>query len=282
MSSRVVYISDFFLDDILGGAELNDYELCNLISDSGYSLQKIRSHEVTIPVLDSIHGSRLIISNFINLRQEVKDKIIKDFKYILYEHDHKYLKSRNPARYKDFVAPAENIINFEFYKNAAAIFCQSLFHNNIVQNNLGLKNIINLSGNLWSLESLDLLTKLNKKNKIDQYSVLKSNIPHKNTKKTIFFCQQKGFKYELISSPSYKEFLSMLANNKKFIFLPETPETLSRVVVEARMLGAELLVNKNVGAHYESWIKLRGDDLIAFMKDKRAEISNLVLEELND
>ena len=70
----------------------------------------------------------------------------------------------------------------------------------------------------------------------------------------------------------------MLSSNDKFIFLPKTPETLSRVVVEARMLGVKVLTNKNVGAVYEPWFAMKGEELIEFMINKRDVIPELVKE----
>ena len=48
-----------------------------------------------------------------------------DKSYIIYEHDHKYLKNRNPSIFPDFKAPPHMIINERFYRCAKAIFCQS-------------------------------------------------------------------------------------------------------------------------------------------------------------
>ena len=63
-----------------------------------------------------------IVSNFINLHEDSKDYIEKNTDYVIYEHDHKYLKSRNPAMYEDYLAPEEEIINYNFYKSAKAVF----------------------------------------------------------------------------------------------------------------------------------------------------------------
>ncbi len=47
MNKKVIYISDFFLNEITGGAELNDHELINILIDNGYSVQKIKCSDVT-------------------------------------------------------------------------------------------------------------------------------------------------------------------------------------------------------------------------------------------
>ncbi len=279
--NKFVYISDSFLSDILGGGELNDHELCEILVSKGISLEKIRSHEVGVSYIKSNHDKCYVISNFINLSRNVINLLINECKYVIYEHDHKYLKSRNPATYDNYIAPKGEVINYDFYKNAQAVFCQSSFHESIIKKNLDIDNIVNVSGNLWSLSSLRTIEILGKKPKRKEYSIMNSPIPHKNTREACFYCEKKGFKYNLISSKNYEEFLSLLSNNEKFLFLPKTPETLSRVIVEARMMGVKTVTNKNVGASYESWIKLKGDELICKMKNKREEIPNKILEVFN-
>ena len=272
-TSKFIYISDCFLSDFIGGGELNDHELCDLLKSD-----KIRSNNVDLAFLNKNKNANFIVSNFVNLREIVKQKLIKDHKYIIYEHDHKYLRTRNPAEYKDYLAPKQEIVNLNFYRSAAAVLCQSSFHEDIITKNINIKNVVNVSGNLWSIDSLDYIESISNNNKNNRYSILKSNTWHKNTSETSFYCRKKGYEYDLISSNDYHEFLSLLSRNEKFIFLPKTPETLSRVVVEARMLGITTITNKNVGASYEPWFKLKGLDLISHMRKKRVEIPNLIKE----
>ena len=162
------------------------------------------------------------------------------------------------------------------------VFCQSSFHEGIIKSNLGITNTYNVSGNLWSLESLAVIRILSKKEKRNEYSVLDSLIDHKNTRETAFYCEKKGFKYRLISSGNYEEFLSLLSDNDKFIFLPKTPETLSRVIVEAKMMNIKVITNKRVGASYEPWFDLKGEELIEVMMNKREEIIDKILEVMNE
>ena len=189
MSKKIVYISDFFADQILGGAELNDQELLNILKIK-YEVIKINSHLVDLHFLEQNQDCFFIISNFINLSYVCKERLFT-LNYVIYEHDHKYLNNRNPGLFKDFVANPSKIINFYFYKNANKILCQSGFHKNIVCKNLQLENVISLGGNLWSIEDLSLIRDLNKNEKKDVVSILDSDIPHKNTQGAIIFCNKK-------------------------------------------------------------------------------------------
>ena len=165
------------------------------------------------------------------------------------------------------------IINYFFYKNAVKIISQSSYHKKIIQDNLKLNNILNISGNLWSVATLEKIKQLSKNEKQKKCSILDSSIIHKNTAGAIKFCLNKKLDYQLIKG-DYESFLKSMSQNEKFIFFPKSPETLSRVVVEARMLGCSVVTNQMVGATYEEWFKLKGEELIEYFFNKRIEIFN--------
>ena len=73
-----------------------------------------------------------------------------------------------------------------------------------------------------------------------------------------------------------------MSSCQRLVFFPKTPETLSRVVVEVRMLGLKTITNKKIGAVHEPWFELKGIPLINFMKDKKIEIKNQILEIVNE
>jgi len=280
MNREIVFIADFFVEHILGGGELNNEELILILKERGYPLSKKQSHTITLEFLREKQKAFFIISNFLNLTPECKE-LLKNLDYAIYEHDHKYLRSRNPATYSDFKAPQKDLLNYYFYKNAIAVLGQSAFHKQIIEKNLQLPNVINLGGNLWSLESLKKIREISKRGKKEQCSILNSAIDHKNTGGAIKYCSVKGLPYQLISNPDYFEFLEEMGTNSKFVFFPQTPETLSRVIVEARMMGLAITTNNLVGATSEEWFKLKGEELIDLMIEKREEIANKIETLLN-
>ena len=279
--SDIVFIADFFAEQIAGGGELNNQELILTLQRHSHDVTKINSHNCSPHILQTISDDTgFIIANFINLSEECKQILIKDKRYIIYEHDHKYIKTRNPAEYTDFIAPADHIINYDFYKNALAVLCQSDFHLNIVKSNLKLENIQSLGGNLWSDDSLGVIRELSKIDKEPTYAIMSSDNWHKNTSGAIKLCKTKQWDYILIAPCEYTDFLYRLGRNKKFVFLPKTPETLSRIVVEARMMGMSVITNGLVGATKEPWFDMKGEELIQFMINKKKEIYNIVKETL--
>ena len=272
---KIVFVADFFVEHILGGGELNNEEIIKIFQQKKYDVVKIQSHLVDIQFLKANRNSFFIVSNFVNLSFQCRTEL-RELEYVIYEHDHKYLKSRNPATYEDFEAPSKDIVDFHFYKKAKAVLCQSNLHKEIIEKNLGISNVINLGGNLWSLQILEFLRELSRNKKRNKCSIMDSKIPHKNTRGSILLCEKRELDFQLVASPNYREFLKLLSLNKKFVFLPRTPETLSRVVVEARMLGCSVMTNHLVGATSEEWFSLKGEELIDFMINKRLEIVSII------
>jgi len=277
MSKGIIFIADFFTEHILGGGELNNEELIALLVNRNLEILNIQSHKVDIKFVEDNKDKVFIVSNFANLHPECKKGLLKTT-YVIYEHDHKYLSSRDPGPYPGYRAPPGQIINREFYENAKAVFCQSLFHLKIIKQNLQIDNLVNLSGNLWSLESLNLLEKMSRIEKIDCYAIMNSTIPHKNTAAAIKYCEVSDIKYSIINNAPYHTFLAELGKHKGLIFFPKTPETLSRIVVEARMMGMSTKTTKNIGAIHEEWFTMKGLDLIDVMRQRREDIPNMVLE----
>jgi hypothetical protein len=282
---KIVFIADFFVDEVPGGGELNNEEFISLLNKTkNYynEVLKIKSSDVSTGFLQEHRDLNFIVSNFINLRPESKEFIENNCKYVIYEHDHKYLINRNPATYKNFQAPPEAIVNLNFYKNAQAVLCQSNFHADVVKKNLNLNNIISLGGNLWDVKALEKMEEYSLKSKKQNCSIMKSPISHKNTIGAVNYCVKQNIPFELIEPCPYYDFLDRISNNDTFAFFPQTPETLSRVVVEARMMGMKVITNSLVGASKEPWFELKGKELVEKMTDKRKDILNTVLGTLED
>jgi len=277
--NKIVFVADFFANEIAGGGELNNQELIDILRERDSHVLEVKSNRLTPEFISECSKKvKFIVANFVMLSRESKTMLENDREYIIYEHDHKYVKSRNPANYDNFIAPKSEIINFNFYKNAKAVLCQSQFHADIVESNLKLDNIISLGGNLWSEDSLETMLSMSKTDKKPTCAIMSSTNWHKNTADAIKLCKAKQWEYDVIPTCGYMEFLLRLGESDKFVFLPKTPETLSRIAVEARMMGLSVITNNMVGATKEDWFSLKGEELIEVIKNKRIEIPNIVTE----
>ena len=273
---KFVFIADFFVDQVLGGGEINNEEFINILREKGHEIHAVNSQLVTLRLLSEYKDYNFIVANFVRLSEETK-RYLLDKKYVIYEHDHKYLTTRNPSDFENYLAPKEAIINYDFYKSAISVFCQTSFHKNIVEKNLNLDNIVSLGGNLWPTEYLDSLEEMSKVEKTDTCAIINSPVPHKNTSEAVLYCNAMNIDYKLIDFKDPIGFLKELGTHKALVFFPKTPETLSRVVVEARMMGMGTKTTQNIGALHEPWFSKKGSELVELMRNKREEIPEIVV-----
>ena len=274
---KIAFISDFFYTDgIVGGAELVDNNLIKRLRDRGLDVQKIRSSELTEEQVCSYDF--FIVSNFVNLSEKLKE-CLYDKSYIIYEHDHKYLRNRNPSVFSDFKAPQHMIINQTFYRGAVAVFCQSSLHEEVIKKNLSLINTVNAGCSLWSSEHLRILRKYCNNEKEESYAILDSQNSIKGTVQAENYCVQNNIKYRKIPFSDFEPFVQQLSSCEGLVFFPKTLETFCRVVVEARMLGCKLITNDWNGCTHEEWFpSYKGAELIDFVESKQDEIVDKVVK----
>lgn len=276
---KFVFIADFFANQVPGGGEINNEELISLLIKDNIIVERINSNLVTPKFIGDNKQAKFIVANF-SLLSDDSIRSLYDKEYIIYEHDHKYVEGRNPGIYKDFIVPQDKLVNIAFYEKAKAVLCQTDFHLEIVKKNTKLNNLISLGGNLWSDDILEHMRDISLLPKRNTYAVMNSRIEHKNTADAITYCQIKNIPHVLVANPNYKQFLSDLGINIGLVFFPKTPETLSRIVAEARMMGLSIKTNNLVGATKENWFGMKGSELIDFMKNKKLDIKNIVLDSL--
>ena len=141
---------------------MNNEEVINILIKRGHNVEKINCENFLPSYIENNKHKKFIIANFAKLRY---NETLLNSDYIIYEHDHKYLTTRNPGVFENFIAPKEAIVNIPLYENAKAVLCQSKFHVDIMNLNTKLSNIINLGGNVWDMESIELMRELSKQEK---------------------------------------------------------------------------------------------------------------------
>ena len=273
---KIVFIADFFADQIAGGGEICDNVLMSLFRDDDYKVVKFNSHVTSDNHIKLYRkfGFKFIVSNFCNLHEQTKQELIKHpGSYCIMEHDHKYLKSRDPSIFKNFKAPPEQIINRIFYASAKAVFAQSKLHKEVIEKNLGISNVVNLGMNLWTDEQLKIIESNLDNDKVEDFAIVDSKNPTKNTQACVSYCVEKQIPYTLIGSPDYTEFIKQLSSHAKYLYFPKVLETFNRVIIEARMLNCKVLTTSNNGCLSEDWFeKYRGKELIKFVREQRQRV----------
>ena len=275
---NITFISDAILEfhgpealQHLGGAEIYDRELIERLRSRGHQVTCIESPYVKPEQLEQT-DTFFIISNFVQL-PTAAFPLLKDKNYIIVEHDHKYCAIRNVSDFEDFKVPAKFLINILFYENALAVCAQTKIHAEVISKNLpSTCNVINMGGSLWSEQDLSTIEQHTGAEKKWPYGVMMSNNPIKNTARALEYCEETGEEYYKIQKSEFEKFVEDLSMCENFVFFPAVLETCCRAVVEARMLNCGIKTNGLIGATSEEWFKLKGQELIDFVRENNNTI----------
>jgi len=241
---KVLFLSDFFSHSFSGGAESNDENLINYLISEGLEVKKDSCMSVTPS--DIRQYDQIIVSNFTHLSAECIAQLVKDKNFIIYEHDHKYVATRDPSKFSNFEIPRNLIINEDFYRAAKVVVVLSKICKDILEKNISGVNVHNIGCSLWSSKKLDFIESLLGREKKEKFAIVDSPNPIKGTEEAKRICAGKNIDYDLIKISDHETFLTSLASYEGLVFIPQVLETFSRISMEAKMLGCKLVTKKSL------------------------------------
>ncbi len=264
---RVLFVADFFLRDMVipGGAERNDDVLIDKLRKRGISIETIRCTELNNNLHILSNFDVILVGNFSRL-SDVAIKAIQQHNYIIYEHDHKYVRGRDPSVFPGFRIPAWAIVNRDFYAKAHKVVVLSSLCKYIIENALNLSNVVNIGTSLWSDEELHHLSSLHarKTPKNNKFAVLISANKIKGTREAIEWCRLNSVDYNVLPPKPWKHLVECLSEYKGLVFMPQVCETFNRLVVEAKSLNCRVITNESlIGAASESLWEMSGFQLLS-------------------
>ena len=277
-----IFIGDFYKSDLnnKGGAENNDSVLISLLEEQGFNVEKKYCRDISPAVIEANKDKKFIIGNFVQLSEESK-RALHDKHYIIYEHDHKYLKTRDPSRFPNFRAPPDQVINKDFFRNSRCTICLSNSQANSLRTNLDISNVESIGCSLWSENKLNFIESLSDTTKVKDYCVVSSNNIVKGTQEAVAFCRRSDYEYDLIQSSNEEEFLTTLSSYRTLVYIPTVLESLCRLVVEAKMLNCGVITKSQLlGAASQDWWSLNGKELIAAIRKQQKTALDIFLKHL--
>ncbi len=276
-------VMDFFFSEIKGGAELNAESLIERFDDIGVKVKKIKSSHLTVEFLEENKDKNFIFSNFVNVSPECMQYTIDNIKYAIYEQDYKYIKTRNPIHFVNFIAPKNYRTYTEFYKNAITVFFLTKLAKDVFVANTELNNVCNLQSSVWTKSDLEYMKTICNNNKYKDTAILNSRNPIKRKERCIEYCEENNIEYELISDSNFKNFMNKLSAFERIVFFTGHLETCARILVEAKMLNLRVTCPKKlIGAASEPWFNLTGVQLIDKMEEISSQMPDVVMEYFHD
>lgn len=272
---NIIYVSDFFVNEIIGGAELSDDVIIQYLISEGHNIKTVKS-ETFNPTIHK--ANTFIISNFAGLSENNKNWFCSSSsKYIIIERDQKYARSRNTAMYNEFIAPESEVVNKEFYRGAKKVFCLTNHSAELLLKHIDLTNVEPFGCTQFSQQQFDLLRENIGKNKKEKFAIVSG----KRSNKAIQYCEINKLEYDLLNIMSHKNFIETLSQYKGIIFFSHAVETCCRLLVESRILELKIITDNRNGCTYESWFKkMKGVQLLEFLEIKVDKILQRIESEL--
>ena len=256
----VVFVSDMFVEDYVGGAELTSEAL---IRSSPLKVFKLHAKDVNLDTLKQGKDKFWIFGNFTSMDYRLIPTIVANIKYSILEYDYKFCKYRSIEKHKTATGNECDCHNDMHGKIVSTFFCgaKSLWWMSKMQKErqesffsfLKDHKHTEVLSSVFDLNTLDRLKELRTNDKDNKWIVLNSESWIKGATAAKEWCEKQGHDYELVWGVEYNELLLKLSKSKGFVYLPLGGDTCPRMVIEAKLLGCELHLNDDVQHKDEAW-----------------------------
>lgn len=283
---KFIFVSDYFSNEILGGAELTSEALISYSTDE---IIKIKSENVTKELINIYSSYYWIFGNFSNLKFDLLNDIIKKIKYSIIEYDYKHCKYRSFEKHTSSEGFCNcnqtdfgKIIN-SFFMNSNHIFWMSELQKDLTisrYENLQKKENIILSS-IFSKEQLDKILQLPTNKKPNSWTYLKSKSWVKGTEQAEKFIGKNIINSKPIENLSYDDTLKLLSETENLVYLPVGSDTCPRLVIEAKLLNCNLHLNQNVQHQYEPWFNSDRETLINYLENNHQKFWSIIEKQNN-
>jgi len=256
-----VFVSDMFLEEFSGGAEMTTHAIMAAAPKECHIMQ-IRSNKVDSNSISKYKNYHWIICNFSELSSNSKLDICKNLEYSIIEYDYKFCKYRSLELHRkiengecDCTSKDEGKINLAFYGLAQKIWFMSKKQKNIFLSKVrSLKEEkCEVLSSVFSFGDLRFIDSIKENEKDDTYLIVKARSWVKNFEECRKFASKSSLRYEVVEDLPYHELLIKLSTSKGLVFLPAGADTCPRLVIEAKLLGCDLILNNLVQHKDEKW-----------------------------
>lgn len=266
-NKNIIFVSDFFADDIKGGAELTT-EAIQSYCPNNITFGNIHASSMKIPLLRRNKNKHYVFGNATKLPQDVLIELSKeDYSYSVIEYDFKFCLYRNVSMHLlqkgelncDCSKEHKDTIQ-NFYTNAKKRYWMSEKQLAFTSLYIDLKDTNEkdfVLSSVFKKETLDKLLLLKQIPKeIGSYGFLKEGSWVKGIQLAKDYIKSNNIQnIKELNNPNYDLFLKDVASCENLIFTPLGWDTCPRLVIEAMLMGVNVIVNDNVFHIDEEWLK---------------------------
>jgi hypothetical protein len=279
-TAQVVFVSDFFVKDVEGGAELTSEAI---IKKSPHKVFKLHSASLNVKMLQANKDKYWVFGNFTTLPDGMIPYIPSSgIRYSIIEYDFKFCAYRSVNRHQQHAgtpcncaADLHGLDITRFFKNADKIFWMSEGQRDSWLN--AVPDLAPHSGHVilssvFEDSVLDTLRDLRASTteRSPLWAVLGSGSWIKGIEETQKWCSLNRKPFKALPKLPYGEFLKALNMFQGFVFMPLDKDTCPRVTIEAKLLGLNLHMNGNVLSKDDSWFKGTAEECDAYLRTRGA------------
>lgn len=277
-AAKYIFVADLFADDYIGGAELTSEALIGAAPDK---IEKLKCSQLNtdLSLLESGKDKIWIFGNYSSLNAKTIGAIARSrLKYAICEYDYKFCKFRLPEKHEaeigtpcDCIQSQHGQLIQSFMANARHIFWMSQQQ---AEKNLSFMPALR-SAKQSVLSSVfdpaffskieELLCSIQERER-KNWIVLGSNSWVKGADAAKKYCEDLGLDYEVVWNLPYDELLKKLVQSVGLVYLPAGSDTCPRLVIEAKLLHCELVINENVQHAKEAWFSGPREQMIGYLK----------------
>ena len=254
----IIFVADAFAKDYIGGAELTTEAL---IASSLMPVHRVYSAAASPRFMSENKDKFWIFGNFSSLSQDSILYAVKNLQYSILEYDYKYCVYRSPEKHKAHKGVCDchdqkqgKLVSIFYAKAQQAWFMSHKQLQHYVDKFSFLKSAnCKVLNSVFSDETLDYIQTLDITNKNNKWLISNSPSWIKGKDIAVKYAIENGLDYELVWGLSHKELLQKMAISKGVIYLPPGADTCPRFIMEAKMLGCELILNDYVQHKDEEW-----------------------------
>ncbi len=267
--AQVVFVADFFADQLIGGAELT---MQALIDTAPCKTHRVRCSDLTVEHLKQGAGKYWVFGNYASLNPQLIPVVAQNLRYSIVECDYKFCKHRSREKHLAVEGAECDCPNSQLGRLVASFMSAAdhVWWMSEKQQALHLEAfpfLVDYPQTVLSSVFDDAFFKRVEAlraaghAKDGKWLVLEAGSWIKGTSAAVEFAEANGLEHELVGNLPYEAMLERLSKAKGLIFTPAGGDTCPRLVIEAKLLGCELALNDGVQHAKEDWFAT--DDLQA-------------------
>ena len=265
-----------FAEQYAGGAELTTEALIDASPDL---VKKVHARNLTVEFLQQNADAFWIFGNFASINWSLVPVIAANLRYAVLEYDYKFCLHRSIEKHLhetgqecDCHKKQLGQLVTAFYQSADAIFwmsdAQRLRYIERFPSLLNHRNSIVLSS-VFDQKFFDKIEAVKQNSKERSgWVVLGSQSWIKGFDDAVKWCEDNGKRFQSYWNVPYEDMLNTLGSAEGFVYLPKGGDTCPRMVIEAKLLGCQVVTNDNVQHASEKWWQGSPEDICDYLKGR--------------